>query len=57
MTDEQDSPAEPRLCSICNDPMIESQAFHGILLSATFQQHPLSANSNPYFETPLYACS
>ena len=26
MTDEHDSPAEPPLCSICNDPMIEGQA-------------------------------
>lgn len=30
MTDEQDSPAEPGLCTICNDPMVEGQAFHGI---------------------------
>lgn len=22
MTDEQDSPAEPGLCTICNDPMV-----------------------------------
>ncbi|TCV51436.1 hypothetical protein [Pseudomonas sp. 460] len=30
MTDEQDSPAEAPRCSICNAPMIEGQAFHGI---------------------------
>lgn len=30
MTDEQDLPAEPQLCSICDDPMVEGQAFHGI---------------------------
>lgn len=30
MTDEQDFPAEPWLCTICDDPMVVGQAFHGI---------------------------
>lgn len=30
MTDEEDMQGERRLCSICDDPMVEGQAFHGV---------------------------